>query len=99
VEQEKQIKVYGKRQVNLKRKNKMKQQLNEVKKLQKIAGIINENQAVIDFSGIGSNKESRAIGMWAQSKGLSQEDFDELDMLLEDWFNITQYERDDSRSM
>jgi hypothetical protein len=37
--------------------------------------------------------------MWAQSKGLSQQDFDELDMLLEAWFNITQDERDDSRSM
>jgi hypothetical protein len=44
VEQEKQIKVYGKRQVNLKRKNKMKQQLNEVKRWQKLAGILNESQ-------------------------------------------------------
>jgi hypothetical protein len=66
-------------------------------------GLKNEKKqikgSIINSSSIGSNKESRAIGMWAQSKGLSQEDFDELDMLLEAWFNITQNERDDSRSM
>jgi hypothetical protein len=40
----------------------------------------------INSSGMGNSKAAKAVGKWAESKGLSQDDFDELDMLLDDWF-------------
>jgi len=48
----------------------------------------------IDSSGMGSTKAAKAIGKWAESKGLSQDDFDELDMLLFDWFEERTDEND-----
>jgi len=54
----------------------------------------NKSNSKIDSSVIGSNKSAKALGRWAESKGLSQDDFDELDMLLHDWFTERTYELD-----
>jgi hypothetical protein len=84
----------------------MKKQLNEVKKMQQLAGIkINLNESIegygdiqslneIDSSGIGTTKEAKAIGKWAAKNGLSQEKYDILESLIDDWYYARQNELD-----